>query len=56
MIRRILNKIRFNRIKPLSQIDNIDDLRKYEEWVNKKGCPAGKQGEPGIIIKGGLIK
>lgn len=53
MFRRLLNIIKGSRVKPLSQIDNIEDLKKYEEWIKNRGCPAGHPGEPGVIKKGG---
>lgn len=34
-------------IKPLNEIDNLEDLIKYEEWIKSRGCPAGEPGPKG---------
>lgn len=53
MFKRLINIIKGSRVKPLSQIDNIKDLEKYEELIKNRGCPVGPEGKPGVIKKGG---
>lgn len=48
MFKKFLNFIRGIRVKPLSKIDNLEDLKRYEKWISDRGCPAGPKGKPGI--------
>lgn len=40
-----------SQIKPLSQIETMEELKKHEEWIKQRGCPAGEPGEPGMKDK-----